>query len=96
MTTKDLRCGDVVTTDQNEQLVVAYADYKTGRFSWFGWPHGEMSIDKIKSVMRCTEKEHHEEVQKWIATERAGAQTMKVRKKILSLYTVEAKLTSSY
>lgn len=64
-----IRCGDAVLhKPTGETLLVAYADYETGDFSWSGWPDGIGRISDCEIKRIATDSEHAEHVAQWLAS----------------------------
>ncbi len=61
-----LRCGDEVQFMPTGELwLVAYADYETGKMSWYGWPEGVADIADCKLVKAASDDEHLRCVSEW-------------------------------
>lgn len=70
MNNHKLRCGDTARLEGYD-IEIAYADYESGRASWFGWPEGTVEIDKLTIVRACTDREHSLAVALWLDKPRA-------------------------
>lgn len=61
------RCGDTARIEGTDyDIEVAYADYASGRASWFGWPEGDVEIAKLTLVSACSDEEHRKAVARWL------------------------------
>jgi len=57
--TEPVRAGDVVQPHGiAEKWGVAWADHQSGYLAWLGWPPGQIRIEEVDVVERCTDEEH--------------------------------------
>jgi hypothetical protein len=61
-----IRCGDHVKhRPTDEEWVVAYADYQTGKLAWIGWPEGRAEIDDCILIGAASDEQHTKYVDSW-------------------------------
>ena len=78
------RCGDLVKhVPSEEEWIVAYADYDTGRLSWCGWPEGIAEISDCTLVRAADDYQHARAVHQWA---RSGPSSDHRRRAIARLY----------
>lgn len=62
------RCGDTARIEGTDyDIEVAYANYESRNASWCGWPEGTVEIGKLTLVRVCSDEEHAEAVERWLA-----------------------------
>lgn len=67
MSIHKFRCGDTARIEGTDyEIEVAYADYESGRASWFGWPEGTVEIEKLTLVKACSNEGHKAAVAQWL------------------------------
>lgn len=79
-----LRCGDYVRhRPTGQELLVAWAEGEW--LSWFGWPPGQMRVEDVDVLERCTDEEHAARVQQIVDSGNDG-QENSLRPRVLRLY----------
>lgn len=74
MSEHKFRCGDTARIKGTDyDIEVAYADYGSGRASWFGWPEGDVELCKLDLVKACSDEEHRASVAQWLDAPRSSA-----------------------
>ena len=86
MSEHKFRCGDTARIKGTDyDIEVAYADYGSGRASWFGWPEGDVELCKLDLVKACSDEEHRASVAQWLDMPRSSESDHR-RERIEKLY----------